>query len=215
MRGGDEGMSGDAYAYDPPSGPGNFLRLTDKGQQATFRLVSAPVRQLVIWKGEEKRPIESEKVASLSEEQLDEVRSAKNAENKPKYRLSEQFTWIVIDREDGKARYFTGTAGVYKKIKTLVENEKWGDPTKYDITVTRTQEPGNAYYDLMPDPEKSDVSDEEKELANELDLAETFPYAIPTGDSTQEKQSTAILEDEEPESLGSLEKENDDSADLL
>jgi hypothetical protein len=171
------------YDYEPQSGGnGLFLKLAEKGQQIDIRLASTPVRELKIWKEGEVKPIEDEKVASLTPDQLDEVKSAKDGNGKPKYRLSEQFSWIVIDRADGVAKVFTAPVSVYRKIKDFAINDKWGDPVKYDFTITRTEEPGNAYYQVMTDPNKSELTQEEIEAAKAVDILDLKSYAKPIGD---------------------------------
>ena len=214
-------MSVDAYGYEPKSGPSNFLTLKDKGLQVSFRLVSPPVCELVVWKEGEKKPVDPAKIEALSEEQLDEVRSSVTEKGKAKYRMSEQFTWIVIDRDTGLPKFFTGTAGVYKKIKALAQNPKWGDPTKYDLSVTRTEEPGSNYYDVMSDPEKFDLTDEEIEAASKLSLSEVKPFAKTTT-GVDESSEVKPKSETEPEQEAKTEDTqtvsesiDDDSADLL
>ena len=79
---------------------------------------------------------------------------------------------MVIDRADGAVKMFTGTTGVYLGVKELNEDtEDWGDPSLYDIKVTRTEEPGMGYYKVRP-ASKSPITKEEKILikASKIDL---------------------------------------------
>lgn len=72
-----------------------------------------PVHELKVWKKGEQKPVDAEKIASLSAEQLAQVK--RNA----KYRWGEQFTWIVIDRADNQARVLTLPVSFYRKVKEL------------------------------------------------------------------------------------------------
>ncbi len=87
-------------------------------------------------------------------------------------KANERFAWVVIDKTDPKdirARAFKAGVMVYKLIKELALNEDWGDPTGYDLTITRTEEQGN-YYTLTPSPNKSPLSDDEKQLVKDADI---------------------------------------------
>lgn len=81
----------------------------------------------------------------------------------------EKFAWIVIDRSTGEVKAFKGGVMIYKAIKTYFLDEDWGDPTKYDLTITRTEEKGN-YYTVSPSPKKSDITEEEKKEIEEADI---------------------------------------------
>lgn len=178
-------MPANPYDYEPETQGGLFIKLSSKGDQCEVRLASAPVHELKVWKKGEQKPIDSEKIASLSAEQLAQVK--RNA----KYRWGEQFTWVVIDRSDNSARVLTLPVSFYRKVKELVTNPKWGDITKYDITVTRTEEPGANYYSVIPSPEKSDLTAEELELVGQVNLKELKPYAKATGTFGENVQPVA------------------------
>jgi hypothetical protein len=48
-------------------------------------------------------------------------------------------------------------------IKALVDNVKWGDPKRYDITITRTGEKLNTEYSVQPNPHEP-LADDIKDL---------------------------------------------------
>lgn len=50
---------------------------------------------------------------------------------------------------------------IQQQIMNFVNNAKWGDPTAYDIVVTKTKENGKTSYSVMPEP-KEPLSDEIK-----------------------------------------------------
>ena len=97
--------------FEPETQGGLFIKLSSKGDQCEVRLASAPVHELKVWKKGEQKPVDSEKIASLTADQLAQVK--RNA----KYRWGEQFTWIVIDRADNTARVLTLPVSFYRKIK--------------------------------------------------------------------------------------------------
>jgi hypothetical protein len=75
--------------------------------------------------------------------------------------ISEKFAIACIDRADGKVKSFKGGMQIFKAIKSFSEDPEWGDPTTYDFTITRTEEKPN-YYTIKPSPNKSVLTEEEK-----------------------------------------------------
>jgi len=88
---------------------------------------------------------------------------------------SDKFAWVVIDRATGEIKAFKGGVMIYKAVKAYNNDEEWGDPTKYDLTITRTEEKGN-YYTVTASPNKSDITEEEKKAVEEanIDLEKLF-----------------------------------------
>jgi hypothetical protein len=109
----------------------------------------------------------------------------------------ERFAWLVIDRADGKIKVFVGGVSIYLGIRDLYNSEDWGDPTKYDITITRTEESPANYYRIVPSPKKTELTDEEREMiaTTEIDLLKMF--ADGKGTNTFGKPKTITQEDEE------------------
>lgn len=159
------------YDFEPKAGKSIFLRLKDKDQKVVLRIASKPYREPKVWKEGTLAPMKDELVTGLSEAQWVKIMSD------PEYSVTEVFHWIVIDREDGSAKIFTGTAGVYKSIKEYAQKPQWGDPTKYDIEITRTEQPGRGYYSVSPFPEKSEISYQEELDVREINISERIPNA--------------------------------------
>lgn len=92
-----------------------------------------------------------------------------NKDNKP-VRSKTQFTNTPADiKEDGTIKHFWAflvysyraekqqilevtQSGIQAAIRALVQNPKWGDPKKYDITVSRTGSGLETEYTIMPNP---------------------------------------------------------------
>lgn len=90
----------------------------------------------------------------------------------------ERFAWIVIDKSQQPfvARTFKGGPMIYRLIRDLVKNEEWGDPTQYDVIITRTEEKGK-FYTVMPSPKKSEFTAEEREMLMEANFDLVKLYA--------------------------------------
>lgn len=133
------------YDVDYDNGGGGlFLRLKEKGQSVRVRLVSEPLH----W---------TETTDKITDE-----------EGNPKE--LKKVAWVVIlkDLVDGKpvksVKVYEGGPMVYNAIKALAKSDDWGDPTTYDLTITRTEKQGS-YYTVHPNPKPmGPISAEEAEL---------------------------------------------------
>lgn len=135
------------YDFEPKSSS-PYLRLKSKGDKVKIRLASTPIHF------EE----------SFEDKETGEVKT------------SDKFAWVVIDRADGSVKAYKAGVMVYKEVKNLAENEDWGDPTGYDLTIERTEEPGR-YYSVSANPKSiRPLSEEELALVKEanLDLEKMF-----------------------------------------
>lgn len=98
----------------------------------------------------------------------------------------ENFAWKVIDRTTGEVKAFKANGSVYGKIKKLAEDEAWGDPQTYDLTISRPEEKGDDYFKVEPSKEKSSITDVEKEMIvnTNCDLRKLFKIENDKGTST-------------------------------
>lgn len=81
----------------------------------------------------------------------------KNVDPKNKLQKTAKWGWVVIDREDGEVKVFTGPTLIARSVKDLSQLKNkvtnkvmWGNPTGYDIQIERTEEPGAGYYKVTP-----------------------------------------------------------------
>ena len=133
------------YDYEPVDNS-PYLKLKSKGDKVKIRLASRPIHFQETFEEEGEEP-----------------------------KVSEKFAWIVINKDTGDVKVYKAGVMIYKKIKDLALDSEWGDPTTYDITITRTEEKGN-YYVLVPSPNKSEITKEEKQRISDanLDLERLF-----------------------------------------
>jgi hypothetical protein len=159
------------YGYEPKTAPSIFLRLKSKGDKVQIRIGSSPYREPKIWRAEGNQPpMRDEDMVRLTEEQW------KVIYRDPQYNPGEVFHWKVIDRDDEKAKIYTGGTMIYKAVKKYADTPGWGDPRGYDIVVERTEQPGN-YYEITPLPNKSPLTDREQNILESLNLQEKLPAA--------------------------------------
>jgi hypothetical protein len=182
----------DDWDRKPKDAPSIWLKLKTKGEAAKFRIAAAPLREVTVWPaGQGGKPLEDEMVANLTPGQwMSLMRS-------PDWEVREGYVLLVLDRIDGAARIFRISSSIYGKIRDYAKNPEWGNPTKYDITVTRTEAPGKAYWDVTPSPNKGDLTAAELDKVHALDIHKLLPNALPTN----APQPDEIDENTEPEPL--------------
>lgn len=154
------------YDYQPMQGASPYLQLKEKGDSAQIRIGSEPYLSLKVWKESERAFMDKEKVAKLTPEQIQKIMG------NPDFTISEVFSWKVIDRTDGKAKIFSASASVYKKIGKFNDNENWGDPTEYDFEIERTEGKGTNFWSVMPVPKRTELTDDEMGMLEDLNIEE-------------------------------------------
>jgi hypothetical protein len=202
----EQAQKPDPYGYnvvDDIEVGGRYLsfRKGDKGRIIQLRLASKPMYVIQHWVlGDDGRqtPIlcKGEECAYCGKDVP------------PKERLDKiaKWGWVVIDREDGKPKVFTGPTLIARKIRKLVGDEDWGDPFLYDVKIERTEEPGGSYYNVTPVPkgkgepiteaEKKVIEDGKFDLKMELEGSKESQHLGDYG--AKEVMETAPEEGEEP-----------------
>ncbi len=64
--------------------------------------------------------------------------------------LSSRFAWVVYNQDENKAQIWATNGATYNSIKDLVLDEEYGDPTQYDIKITRTGTEQQTRYSVRP-----------------------------------------------------------------
>lgn len=161
------------YTRKPMSSPGSFIKLKSKGDKVRVRILSEAYREPKVWEDGVKAPLSSQETKELTKEEWIRIL------REPTFTVSETFIWIVWDYSDKTAKIFQGTGGVYSKVKDFNDDPEWGDPTQYDFTIERTEEPGKNYYKVTPSPNKVSPSQDMLERAGRLDISSKAPAARP------------------------------------
>lgn len=89
----------------------------------------------------------------------------------------------VYNRKDKKIQILEITQKtVMNGIRDLTRNSKWGDPTKYDISVVRDDSTGKTAYSVMPEPKEElekEINDQYSAMT--IDLEKLFTGGDPFG----------------------------------
>lgn len=127
--------------YKAPEG--NFFKLQDG--ENTFRIISSAVVGYEYWNSEDK-PIRSRKQFVSTPADI------KHRDGKPTS-IKHFWAFVVYSYRADKRQILEITQGsIQQAIKALVDNKKWGDPKKYDITINRAGSGLETEYQILPNP---------------------------------------------------------------
>lgn len=87
--------------------------------------------------------------------------------------ISTKYSWLAYDVEAEQIKVLNLPMTAYKQIAALARDEDYGDPTQYNLKLSRTGTGPSTAYTVTPSPKKSDpmtLSETIKEDLAELDL---------------------------------------------
>ncbi len=155
--------------YKTPEG--NYMKF--KPGENTFRVLGHAITGWEYW-NQENKPIRcrQEPVGTPPDIKVDDD---------GKKSVRHFWAFVAYNYESEKIQILEITQkGVMESVKALVQNPKWGDPTGYDITVTRDGTGFDTTYQVMPNPHSvMDVNVSDKYLAMKIDLEALFSGGDP------------------------------------
>lgn len=142
--------------YTAPSSTGNYMKFKDG--ENTFRILSSAITGFEYWTLDNKPVRLTEKPDKTpSDIKLDK-------DGKPT-KIRHFWAFVVYNENEKAIQILEVTqSSIQEGIKALVDNKKWGNPTKYDITVSRSGEGLETEYQVIPNPH----SDVDKEVTDEF-----------------------------------------------
>jgi hypothetical protein len=127
----------------------NYMKFAEG--ENTFRVLSPAVVGYEYWNSKNE-PVRSLKGFNGLPEDIRYEEDKKTGESKPS-RIKHFWAFAVWNVDAGKVQLLQiSQQGVMDAIKALVDNKKWGNPTGYDITVTRSGSGFDTEYQTMPNP---------------------------------------------------------------
>lgn len=161
--------------YKAPEGSSSFMKLQEGANR--FRIMSDAV---IGWEGwKDNKPFRREGAdKNIADDEVDVDQKYK----KPK--INHFWAFKIWDYEDGgsiKLLEITQKT-IMKAIQSLTEDEDWGDPANYDISITKTKNGDKTIYSVKSYPPKP-VSPEIQEAceASELDPMNLFKETDESG----------------------------------
>ena len=121
----------------------NYMRFQEG--ENTFRVLSSAVLGFEYWNTQNK-PVRSK-------EAWDEMPEDIKVEKDGGHRINHFWAFVVWNYEAKRIQILELTQkGIMKTIQGLIKNPKWGNPKKYDITVTRSGSGFDTEYNTVPNP---------------------------------------------------------------
>lgn len=156
--------------YAVPAGSGtDFMKFEDGDNR--IRIMSAPV---IGWEGwKDQKPFHREGVEkNISDDEVDN--DDKFGTGKPK--VAQFWAMVVWDYQNEKICVLQlKQKTIMKAIQEYSEDEEWGNPTGYDITITKKKEGEFVKYSVKPSPAKAvKASIEEAFEEAAIDLQDVF-----------------------------------------
>jgi hypothetical protein len=150
----------------PATSGGNYAKLED-GQNC-FRFLSPAVVGFVYWNSENKPVRLTEKPEALPED----IRYENGKPDKVKH----FWAFAVWNYKEGKVQILELTqATIQGPIEDLVVTPEWGDPTQYDITISKKGQKLDTEYSVQPSPHKPVAADVQGLFeATHVDLSALF-----------------------------------------
>lgn len=75
-------------------------------------------------------------------------------------KISTKYAWPVYNHDEGKTQVFQGGAQVYNGLLALIEDDDWGDPSNYDVTIGRAGSGTDTKYSVVGSPKSKDVPED-------------------------------------------------------
>ena len=113
------------------------------------------------------------KVRIMSEPFLFQTQFDKNSPIQTKY------AWAVYNFGEDKGQILQLPITGFKMIQDLAADDDWGDPSGYDLKITRTGTGLDTKYSVTPNPNKTPITDEMKAAAKDVNVQEGIKNAIP------------------------------------
>jgi len=161
--------------YKVPSGGSSYLKLAIG--KNTFRILSDPIVGWEYWVEEDgkRKPIRVRTAKDIPVA----ISNSAEQDSKPKHFWA-MFVW---NRETEVIQVLQITqATIQTGIKALVDEEDWGNPREYDLTVTREGEGLDTKYTVTPKPVKEldkEIVSLWKESEKEYDLNRLYDGGNP------------------------------------
>ena len=134
--------------YEAPASWGNYLKF--KKGTTKIRILSSSIQGYLDWK--ENKPIRTR-----------EKQNAIDPERKPKH----FWAFIVWDYEESKLKICEITQkGIQDSIYNLYKDEDWGDPTTYDLKISKEWDGMDTKYAVVASPKKDITEEMEKAYKN-------------------------------------------------
>lgn len=89
-----------------------------------------------------------------------------------KEKISTKYAWVVWNIELKTAQVFQQSATFFKNLANYAKDSEYGDPTEYDIKVTREGSDTDTIYHITPGRNSYKLDDDALEAVKKIDLVD-------------------------------------------
>jgi len=141
--------------YKVPKPPSDYMKLEDGANK--FRFLSEPLLGYMYWTKDKKPVRQSEPFEGIPEDaQLND---------EGKFRPKHFWAVVVWNFNESRVQILELTqATIQEPIRDISENEDWGDPRDYNITVVKKGQKLDTEYTVTPSPKTAVPAEAEKQL---------------------------------------------------
>lgn len=86
--------------------------------------------------------------------------------------ITTRYGWLVWNQETKTAQIMQQSATFFKNLAALAQDEEWGDPTGYDIKISREGTELDTKYSIVPSANREPLDSEAREVLKNIDLLE-------------------------------------------
>jgi hypothetical protein len=130
--------------YQVPKGKSGYMKFQQGANR--FRILNAPILGYEIWaeKDGKNTPIRVKTEDEINPDMITEQNPVRHFWAMPVWNYQDKLIQILEVTQKS----------IQKSLTTLIQDEDWGDPTGYDIVVTKTGEKLETEYSIQPKPAK-------------------------------------------------------------
>ena len=123
-------------------------------------------------------------------------------DNEYKGQLSARIAWVVWNHDEQKPQIWQTNGATYNSVKDLVADDEYGDPTEYDIKITRTGIEQQTRYSVRPGAKRYSLEDDQLEQCNAIDIIAKIDRSEYTHHVMWLEEHREDKEPEDPEESG-------------
>lgn len=140
--------SSNIYDYDPPKGSGQFFALED-GKSARVRFQTEPYA----YQDNFKQPDGTSKIST-------------------------RYAWLIYNHDEKKAQVLKQSGTFFSSLAALAKDADYGDPTGYDVKITRAGTGTETKYTITPAKTSIDLTPDMQAEVADLNIAEASKESV-------------------------------------
>lgn len=84
--------------------------------------------------------------------------------------LTTRYAWVVYNMTEDAAQIFSQSARFFSNLAVFANDDEYGDPTEYNIKVTRNGTDTNTTYTIVASPKKYPLTADQRDAVDSVDI---------------------------------------------